>query len=336
MSTFQKIRSRLRRESLYLSRDIKHAFGLDDAFYKSARGSRIVVYHGICQKDHMRFNRFFLTQETFESHIKLYKKHFNVVSLDDYYNERFSNEKFNICITFDDGFANNHKYVLPLLEQYQVPATFFLTAIRAAGYDILWNDFLGIVSKYGPDTLVYKDETYYKGRFDNYISKEGEISLAQKLHAVGFAEKEEMMKLLYPLVPFKTNKQEEDYWLQMTEEQIKELSASRFVNIGAHGHYHNDLGKINICDAIDELIFSKQYLESIIGKPVNSFAFPYGVYTPEVIAAAKKAGYQQLLAIDFQSAKERSEATMRERFNVDPFISANNQMYATINRRYEH
>jgi len=336
MTIIERIGSKLKRESKYLFRDLKQKLGLFDKFYRSARGSRIMVYHGICEEDHMRFNPIFLTREIFESHLKLYKKYFNIVSLDDYYNQRFSDDKFNVCITFDDGFANNHKHVLPLLEQYQVPATFFITAIRATGYDILWNDFLGIVSKYGPDSLLYKQEPYYKGRFDKYISKKSGISLVEKLHATGFAEKEEMMKILYPLVSFKTNKQEEDYWLQMTTEQIKELSASRFVTIGAHGHYHNDLAKINFDDAINELVFSKQYLENIIEKPISSFAFPYGTYTPELITAAKNAGYTQLLCTDFNSVQDHSEATMRERFTVNPFISANNQMYATITRRYEH
>ncbi len=288
MTIIKKIGSKLNRESKYLLRDVKYKLGLTDNFYRAARGSRIMVYHGICQEDHLRFNPIFLKRDTFELHLKFYKKYFNVISLDDYYNQRFSNNRFNICITFDDGFANNYKYVLPLLEQYKVPATFFVTAIRSVDCDVLWNDFLGIVSKYGPDKIVYKDEPYYKGRFDKYISAVSGISLVESLHFSGFGEKAEMMKILYPLVPFKTNKQEEDYWLQMTTEQIKELSASPFVTIGAHGHYHNDLAKISIRDAEDELIFSKKYLENIIGKPVNSCAFPYGTYTEQVIDAAKK------------------------------------------------
>ena len=336
MTLAQIIRSKLRRESIYLGRDISYAFGRYDDFYKSARGSRIVVYHGICQKDHLRFNPIFLTYKTFEAHLKLYKKYFNVVSLNDYYEQRFSDNRFNICITFDDGFANNFKYVLPLLEQYRIPATFFITSIRAAGYDILWNDFLGIISKYGPQKLVYKDEPYYKGRFDKYISTKTGISLVEKLRSVGFEEKAEMMELLYPLLTFKMDKRQDDYWLQMTVDQITALSSSPFANIGAHGYYHNDLAKINIADAANESKFSKQYLEDLTGQPINSFAFPYGAYNDEVIAAAKQAGYQQLLATDFHSVTESEDRMMRERFTVNPFISPNNQMYATITRRYEH
>jgi len=336
MTISKRIGSKLRRESKYLLRDVKYELGLLDNFYRSARGSRIVVYHGICKDDHLRFNPIFLKRDTFESHLKFYKKYFNIISLDDYYEGRFSADRFNVCITFDDGFANNHKYVLPLLEQYQLPATFFITAIRSVDHDILWNDFLGIVSKYGPHKITYKGECYYKGRFDKYISEVSGVSLVERLHYMGFAEKAEMMEILYPMVPFKTNKQDEEYWLQMTIEQIKELSISPFVTIGAHGHYHNNLEKISIRDAGDELTFSKAYLESLISKPINSCAFPYGTYTPQVIEAAKKAGYQQLLATDFNSNHDQNDPAMRERFTVNPFISTSNQMYATIVRRYEH
>ncbi|WP_428330841.1 polysaccharide deacetylase family protein [Mucilaginibacter sp.] len=335
MAIIQKICARLYREAKYLSRDIYHTLGLYHNFYKQARGSRIMVYHGICQQNPTRFNTLFLTQKTFEAHLKFYKKHFNVVSLADYYQQKFSDNKFNICLTFDDGFTNNHKYVLPLLAQYKIPATFFITAIRAAGYDILWNDFLSISSKTGPQNINLNGENYYKDRHNKFLSTVNGISLADQLRACGFDKKAEMMALLSPTANFKTNKQLDDYWLQMTTEQIRELSASPFLTIGAHGYYHNDLAKIGIQDAAEEMSFSKQYLENLTGKEVNSLAFPYGSYSDEVIAAAKQTGYKQLLATDFLSASDHTNSYLRERFTVNPFISVINQMYATIKHKYE-
>jgi peptidoglycan/xylan/chitin deacetylase (PgdA/CDA1 family) len=335
MASIEKLRSKLKRESTYLARDAKHHLGLYNNFYKSARGNRIMIYHGICLEDHTRFNPIFLTLKTFEEHLKFYKKYFNVLSLNDYYEKKFSVDRFNICLTFDDGFANNYKYVLPLLEQYQIPATFFITAIRATGHDILWNDFLGIISKYGPAEIVFKNEQFKKGPFDKYISVNSGTKLIDMLRSKNFDAKAEMMEVLYPLVPFKSNKQNEDYWMQMTPDQIRALASSSLVSIGAHGHYHNDLAKINIKDTAGELSFSKKYLENIIQEPVNAFAFPYGSYNTDVVNESKKAGFKQLLAMDFQSAQDHNDLTMRERFTVNPFISTNNQMYATITRKYE-
>jgi peptidoglycan/xylan/chitin deacetylase (PgdA/CDA1 family) len=335
MSIVKKIGKKIYRETKHKGRDIAFALGFKKRLFHKAGGSRIVVYHGICQKSHTRFNPIFLTIKIFEAHLKLYKKYFNVLSLDDYYQQRFSSKKFNICITFDDGFANNYKYALPLLEAYQIPATFFVTAIGDAGYDILWTDFLGIVSKYGPKSINYKNKHYYKGRFDKYTSLTTGVTLVDELRSAGFDEKKEMMELLYPLVPFKNQADKEDYWLQMTMDQIKKMAGSPFVTIGSHGYYHNDLSKISNQEAAWEMVKSKQFLESIIQKPVNSIAFPYGAYSMPLIPAAKNAGYSQLLATDFRFADDQFDGTMRERFTVNPFISPVNQMHANITRRYE-
>ena len=336
MTPSEKIASKLYRETKYLRRDIRHLSGLDERFYRNARGSRILCYHGICLTDHTRFNPIFLKLKTFEQHLQFYREYFNVVSLNDYYLGNFSGDKFNVCITFDDGYANNHKYVLSLLKKYQLPATFFITAIRDAGYDILWNDFLGIISKYGPKELNYKNERFQKGRFNRYISQESGMSLVEILRSGGFDVKAEMMELLYPLVPFRESRPHDiDYWLQMTSEQIRELSASPLATIGSHSCYHNDLAHITVKEVADDMHRSKQFLENIVDKPVNSFAFPYGTYTRTVVDEAKKSGYNQLLATDFLFEADHADQAMRERFTVNPFISPANQMHATITRSYE-
>jgi peptidoglycan/xylan/chitin deacetylase (PgdA/CDA1 family) len=335
MSQRPKVTSKLYGEAKYLLRDTACKLGLYHRFYRSARGCRIVIYHGICRHDPTRFNPIFLTKDKFEQHLVFYKKYFNIVSLDDYYAQKFATDRFNICLTFDDGFANNYKYVLPLLEKYQVPAAFFVTAIRAAGYDILWNDFLSIVTKYGPANIVYKNKSYQKNQFGNYVSVKDGVSLADKLRGAGFTEKADMMKLLNPKASFRSNLADVDYWLQMTPKEIRRLAASPYVTIGSHGYYHNDLARLKISDTAEELILSKQYLETVIRKKIRSFAFPYGSYTPEVTGAAKGAGYKQLLAVDFKFAEDNNDVAMRERFTVNPFISTPNQMYAIIKRRYE-
>ena len=83
------------------------------------------------------------------------------------------------------------------------------------------------------------------------------------------------------------------------------------------------------------MIRSKKYLEEITGKSINSFAFPYGSYTRDVVKAAKDAGYSQLLAMDFHFGEDYADTTMRQRFTVNPFISPINQLHATITRQYE-
>ncbi|MDR3711706.1 MAG: polysaccharide deacetylase family protein [Puia sp.] len=327
---FQGIRQKIR----YAMRDAASNAGWQPSLLKQARGARIVVYHGICQNDHTRFNNIFLTLKTFESHLAFYRKHFNVLSLDDYFEGRFSDDRFNICISFDDGYANNHKYVLPLLERYEIPAAFFITGVSQEGHDILWNDFLGIFSKYGPSILLYDRQFYRKGRFNRYLSVVDGRALVERLRDGGFGVKDEMIKTLSSLLPFRDEGTEEDYWRQMTRQQIADLSASRWVTIGAHGYYHNDLARISPGEAKLELKRSKQYLEELTGKEIRSLAFPYGTYKRDTVAAAKEMNFSRLFALDFHFPEDHSDPSMRERFIVNPFISAGNQMLATIKKTY--
>src|SRR6516162_3058590 len=160
MATIDDMRSKISRRFIYAKKDALGMLGLNKSYFRNARGARILLYHGLCNADPTRFNGIFLTRKTFEAHLEFYKEHFNVVTLDQFYNQQFNNDKFNVCLTFDDGFANNLKYALPLLEKYQMPATFFITAIRDAGYEILWSDFLAIVTQYGPARLLYEDKEY--------------------------------------------------------------------------------------------------------------------------------------------------------------------------------
>jgi len=308
--------------------------GLNEKVFQRARGARIVVYHGICTSDPTRFNSLFLTTKAFEQHLQFYNKYFHIVSLQDYYLGRFSEERFNICLTFDDGFANNYKYVLPLIEAYNVPATFFVPAIRDAGYDILWNDCIALAQKFGPGEFEFGKEIFARNAQSAYVSSADGRQLKEILRAESFAAKADVIKILEPWLPRQVKNTVTDYWMQMTLSQIQELSRSRFATIGCHGYYHNDLAHHGFEDVKTELIRSKQFLENAIQKEVDSLAFPYGSYSRETVSIAKSVGFRKLLAGEFLFPADLSDPAMRERFILNPYISVNNQMLATIHGKY--
>ncbi len=320
-------------KSKIIVHDITWNLGLDTDWLRNPRGQRIAVYHGVVNKVYNQFEPIYLSINTFESHLKFYKKYFNIISIEDYYHGNFSKDKFNLCISFDDGYANNFEYVLPLLEKYQIPATFFITGIRDAGYDILWNDFLRMAGKYGPSRLDLQGETYHKNKNWKYINLSNRMPLRNVLRNSGFDLKKQFIEEVKSLLPDYW-KDEKDYWLQMTEEQIKTMCLSPWVNFGSHGYYHNDLTKTSANEAFEELKASKKYIETLIQKEVKAIAFPYGTYNHEIIRLSEKAGYSQLLALDFNSKSDRDILSLKERMVIDPNISVNNQARAFVNGKY--
>jgi peptidoglycan/xylan/chitin deacetylase (PgdA/CDA1 family) len=312
--------------------NLRWRLNFNSAELANAKGARILAYHGVCLKSPLRFNTLFITVNKIEQQLRLYKKHFQLVSLEDFYNQRYDPGKFTLCLTFDDGFANNFKYILPLLEQYEVPATFFVTAIRQVGYDILWNDLLSIAGQMGPSKLVFQNEPFHKNSSGKYILIKSGETLNGILRWGNFETKAEMMDMFDSL----KKTVDEDYWLQMTQAEIKTLSRSKWVTIGSHGYFHNDLATLP-CDRLQqELTDSKKYLEEITGKEIKAIAFPYGSYSEETITEAKKAGYSQLLATDFVSPKEDvNNELLRERLTINPFISNTSQLHANIRGNYK-
>lgn len=309
------------------------ALGLNNGFYQTASGARILIYHGVCSRNPRRFNSLFISKATFEKQLRFFRKYFHLLSLDDFYEGKFHPEKFNLCLSFDDGFANNFTYALPLLEQYQVPAAFFITAIRNENLDILWNDMLTIGSVEGPQELRIENMVCQKKDRCYYEAGTGR-RLADRLRETNFEAKLALMKAMQPYTAFRKNKQLEEYWLQMTVDEIRQLSASPFVTVGSHGYFHNDLAGICREDLVSELVQSKSFLESVIQKPVRSLAFPYGSYSDMVVEEALHAGYDQLLAAEFNTPEDRLKPCLRERMGINPYIGVHSQLIAAIKGHY--
>jgi peptidoglycan/xylan/chitin deacetylase (PgdA/CDA1 family) len=326
LKIFQKTRNRL---DLF-GRDLRWQLGMDRSGIGQAKGARILVYHGVCKEHPFRFNSLFITQKVFEKQLLLYKKYFHIVSLDDFYEQRFSNEKFNICLSFDDGFFNNYEYVLPLLEKYEVPACFFITAIREAGYEILWNDVLSIAGRYGPDKFVLSGETFVKNRHRKYISASSGKSLNEVLRSNDFSPKAEMIEAFGSL----SERANRDYWLQMSEDQIRKLSASKWATIGSHSYFHNDLAQISGSELKNDLERSKHYLQKITDREITALAFPYGSHSSEAIATAKASGYSRLLATEYVLPQHAGDPALKARFTINPFVSTINQLHANIRGHY--
>jgi colanic acid/amylovoran biosynthesis glycosyltransferase len=77
----------------------------------------------------------------------------------------------------------------------------------------------------------------------------------------------------------------------MDRDELYYTSQLDFIEIGAHTHAHADLGDVTLEHAHREMVTCKDGLEVLIGKPVLSFAYPYGRYSPSCPAAAEAAGY---------------------------------------------
>jgi peptidoglycan/xylan/chitin deacetylase (PgdA/CDA1 family) len=83
----------------------------------------------------------------------------------------------------------------------------------------------------------------------------------------------------------------------LSREQVKELAFSGLVEIGSHTFNHPDLRSLKKKDANFEIQASKVILEQISGKPVLSFAYPYGYYKTDFFSVASGSNYLAAVSV---------------------------------------
>jgi peptidoglycan/xylan/chitin deacetylase (PgdA/CDA1 family) len=82
----------------------------------------------------------------------------------------------------------------------------------------------------------------------------------------------------------------------MTNEQIKAMAESGYIEIGGHTLSHPFLSKLSYKEQKQEIEQNKFELESIIGKPLTSFAYPYGDLDENSKEIARELGFDFAVA----------------------------------------
>ncbi len=236
--------------------------------------------------------------------------------------ERFDNRdstKSSIVITFDDGFVDNLYQAKPLLETHHVPATIFLVTDYLLRKQEFWFEELeGLLLRAG--TLPRKlhltingqemdwelgDSANYTGgafvRNRNWRALEEPPTLRhslyfdlwKRLRPLGDTERRNALDQLWTWIGNTPALRHEHCALSVKEAQ--RLAEGGIFEIGSHTKTHAQLSRLSEAAQRNEVAQSKSFLEDLIGRPVNSFAYPYGGYgdySPASIACAREAGYR--------------------------------------------
>lgn len=91
----------------------------------------------------------------------------------------------------------------------------------------------------------------------------------------------------------------------MNEFDLKKLSKNQLVNIGSHSKSHPRLTQCNDNDLKKEIFESKKYLEDILGKEVNKFAYPHGIFNQRVVDQVKNANYKLAFSSHYDVIKQK-------------------------------
>ena len=251
----------------------------------------ILIYHRV-HKDRNPISPGRIDSEIFNWQMALVSKAFNVIPLIDAIKLLKGNRlpPGSLCITFDDGYADNATVALPILKQYGLTATFFV----ATGYldgGLMWND-----------TVIETIRSLPNGPLDLSaigLGKHTLESLGDRqrctrsiINAIKYLPQKERQQKTSLLSVNAQGLLPED--LMMTSHQVKSLSDAG-MEIGGHTVTHPILTTLEYKDAVREISEGKQQLEKITGKPVRLFAYPNGKpdqdYSSEHVNIVRELGY---------------------------------------------
>lgn len=236
-----------------------------------------------------------------------------------------------ICVTFDDGYADNVEVALPILQRWNVPATFFLTTAYF-GNGRMWNDTIieAVRLASGPRLdLTPLALGEYEIASMGQRSKAASAVLRQLKHLPRL-ERDRQVEYLLDLLQVDVTDRP-----MMTAEQVNDLYHSD-MEIGGHTVHHPILTKIPLAEAREEILTGKQRLEQIIGREIQLFAYPNGVpgtdYDWQHVEVVQEAGFVAAFSTAWGSAS--SGADLYQLPRVAPWDQTPARFCARLLRSY--
>lgn len=176
-----------------------------------------------------------------------------------------------LAITFDDGYADNFTVALPILREFDLPATFFVTTAFLDG-GLMWNDTVieAVRRAQGPDLdLAALDCGVFA--LDSAAARRATIdALLARLKYLPYEDRLERTNAISVSVGGSPPR-----GLMMSRDQVRELAAAGMV-IGGHTVTHPILARLNEGAARREIVDGRDLLEAITRQPVRLFAYPNG------------------------------------------------------------
>ena len=206
-----------------------------------------------------------------------------------------------LSITFDDGYEDNLSNAIPILNDYDAAATFFVTT-GYLGDTMMFNDLVIEAVRKCKDnviTLPESSQEYVVGksvaeRLNGIASVLGEMKYRNPV------ERHELAEGIASRYNVDTTAR-----LMLTIDQVREMRDAG-MEVGAHTERHPALGSICDAEATAEVQNSKDTLEEILQEEIHGFAYPFGKsqrdFGERDVDVVKAAKFKYALTTDWSTA----------------------------------
>lgn len=235
-----------------------------------------------------------------------------------------------VAITLDDGYRDNLRAGLPILRKHGAKGTVYVEAAavgdrqlswthayfwatRAKGFEFFLERYRALssdrdaIAKLEAEARAGGDLRYHLKRILKYHADVGDrdrVCLAILREAGG--DPKEIAERIY-----------------LTPEEVRELDAAG-VEIGGHTVSHAILARCADADVEREIVEGRRRLESWIGRPVQTFAYPWGRkwdYDGRAVEVLRREGFVAGLSMDPGTNGSGADPLQLRRYAVDSGVS---------------
>jgi peptidoglycan/xylan/chitin deacetylase (PgdA/CDA1 family) len=193
-----------------------------------------------------------------------------------------------VVLTFDDGYADNFEQALPILEEFQVPATIFVSTGWVDTTDEAWWDELERIFLLGLGHSSGRPRRELEGA---YWASHREI---KGLPVSERRRRLDDLRRIWDVPPGGRASHRALSW-----EQVRRLARSPLITLGAHTVHHPQLSTQDRATQEQEIGESRRALESLTNQSIRVFSYPYGTrtdYDRNSLELVRAAGFEKVAA----------------------------------------
>jgi peptidoglycan/xylan/chitin deacetylase (PgdA/CDA1 family) len=249
----------------------------------------VLLYHRVARLEHDPHG-LAVHPDRFARHCDILRRRFDVVPLGSW--QRTAARQ--AAITFDDGYADNALEARSILERAGLPATFFITVgplgeTREAWWDRLEQILLASRTSAGTIDLDVAGRRLWADIRSPQARSRAHAAVFWRLRPLRPADIDRALSALEEQLGIVSVDRPTHRW--MTTEELRQLSATSGIEIGAHTVTHSFLPTLDASEQWHEIDGSRQTLERLLDRSPRLFSYPYG--GPDAVGAVAPALVQQ-------------------------------------------
>jgi peptidoglycan/xylan/chitin deacetylase (PgdA/CDA1 family) len=303
----------------------------------------VLLYHRVAELDSDPW-ALATTPAHFAEHLEVLRSLAHVVPLRDL-TDAAARRKLrhgSVAITFDDGYADNLHVAKPLLERHDAPATVFTATGALTNPRLYWWDELDRIllqSATLPSSLRIEiegvphewsleapsrgtehrpDPAWRTGHGVETARQRAFLELWRRMQMLGIDAREAVLDELTVWAGAGVNGQRSGTPMSSTD--LHRLSEDGLVEVGAHTVSHPALARQPLHAQRQEIEQSKAVLEEVIGRPITSFAYPFGgpaECNEETARLVRAAGFERACTTSRSTVTSSSDPYLLPRIYMD-------------------